>query len=290
MSGERGGFDSGDVEPGGVESGGGSGVQRQPYALNTSILLGDLPLPEQLRAAREHGFDEVELWSPFDRADPGTEAIDDLVAVVRASGVRLVGLNLWEGGMAAGNRGLATLPGREAEFAASVEAAVRVGEALSVPLFNVLYGNRMPGVAVAEQDALAPAAYALAAEKLGAIGGTVLIESLTTIPDYPLKSFASMLSVYERVAPAVAAAGGSVGLLIDFFHLAAAGDDLEAVFREHAGIVAHAQIADFPGRGGPRTGTLTLDAIVATARAAGYAGRFALEYSAYTADPFESLP
>lgn len=36
-------------------------VQRS--ALNTSILLGDLPLSEQLRLAREHGFDEVEPWS-----------------------------------------------------------------------------------------------------------------------------------------------------------------------------------------------------------------------------------
>jgi hydroxypyruvate isomerase len=257
-------------------------VSAAATVLNTSILLGGLSLPEQLRAAREHGFDDVELWSPFDRDD-----INDLVGVVRASGVRLVALNLWEGGMAAGNRGLASHPGRRSEFAASVDAAVRVGEALSVPLFNVLYGNRIAGVAAADQDAIAPDAYALAAERLAAIGGTILIESLSTIPDYPVKNLADMLDAYRRVASPVTAVGGSVGLLLDFFHLAAAGDDLERAFRDHADIVAHAQIADFPGRGGPGTGELPIDAIVDAARDAGYTGRFALEYSAYTAEPFE---
>ena len=125
------------------------------WAVNTSILFGDLPLERRPQAAREAGFTAVESWWPFASATPADREVDDFVRWVEDAGVRLVALNFPAGAMADCERGLVSLPGREAEWRDAVAATVGIGERLGVRLFNALYGNRTGGVAPAAQDALA---------------------------------------------------------------------------------------------------------------------------------------
>ena len=86
--------------------------------------------------------------------------------------------------------------------------------------------------------------------------------------------------------------GERLGLLCDLYHLAVAGDDLEATIDAVAERVAHVQVADAPGRGEPGSGSLDLDALLLRLQGAGYAGRVALEYqpTTSTADSLRWLP
>ncbi|MFI6025898.1 hydroxypyruvate isomerase family protein [Amycolatopsis magusensis] len=250
--------------------------------VNCSILLTELPLLERPAAARSAGFDAVEFWWPFAEAVPADAEVEAFVKAIDDAGVRLTGLNLAAGDMPAGDRGLVSWPGREKELRDNLDVVAGIGERLGCRTFNALYGNRIDGVAPELQDELAVANLVHAAKVIGAIGGRIVVEPVSGIDAYPLKTAADAVEVIDRVA------AENVLLLADFYHLAVNGDDVPAVISAHAGRIGHVQIADAPGRGAPGTGELPLGDWLGAIEAAGYAGLVGLEYKA-DGDPFAWL-
>ncbi|GAB2709919.1 hydroxypyruvate isomerase family protein [Nocardia thraciensis] len=264
--------------------------QPLPYAVNLSILFKEIPLLDRPAAAKAAGFDAVEFWWPFDTATPTDADVDDFVQAIEQAGVRLIGLNLFAGDMPAGERGLVSWPGREQEFADSVAVAVRIGRRLGCRAFNALYGNRIQGVDPGQQDEVALRNLALAARAIGQIDGTVLLEPVSGVEAYPLRTAADVVGVLDRVRAAQGAA--NLGLLADLYHLATNGDDLDKVVERYGDRIAHVQIADAPGRHEPGTGELDIFGYVDKIGAAGYRGHIAAEYipSGASADSFAWLP
>jgi hydroxypyruvate isomerase len=258
------------------------------HAVNCSILFTELPLLKRPAAAAAAGFDAVEFWWPFATAAPAGPEVDRFVAAVADAGLRLAGLNFAAGDLAAGDRGLVSWPGREAEFRDSVATAVGIGERLGTGIFNALYGNRIEGAD--GQDDLATANLALAAGAAAAIGATVVLEPLSGADRYPLRTAADAVAVIDRVNGA--SSGNSTALLADLYHLAVNGEDLDAVISTHIGRIGHVQIADAPGRHEPGTGAIALDRHLAALAAGGYDGLVALEYvpSTTSAAAFDWLP
>ena len=261
-----------------------------PVAVNCSILFTERPLLERPAAASAAGFDAVEFWWPFPEAVPAHADVDRFVGAIEDAGVRLVGLNFAAGDMPAGDRGLVSWPGREAEFRDNVEVAVGIAERLGARAFNALYGNRVEGADPQEQDELAAANLTIAARAAAEIGAVVLVEPVSGAPRYPLLTAADVLTVIDRVERE----GGidNVRLLADLYHLSVNGDDLDAVIAKNTSRVGHVQIADAPGRHEPGTGKLELDRHLSDLQAAGYAGYVSLEYvpSTTTEDSFDWLP
>ncbi|WP_053207928.1 hydroxypyruvate isomerase family protein [Jiangella muralis] len=248
------------------------------FAVNCSILLTHLPLRERLDAVRAAGFEAAEFWWPFATATPGDAEVEAFVDAVRGSGLALAGLNLFAGDLPAGERGIVSWPGRESELLAGVQVAAYVGAELGCRNFNALYGNRLPDHDPAEQDAVADRN--LAAAAAGLAGATVLLEPVSGIDAYPLRTAAQAVAAADRVGAA------NVGLLLDVYHLAVNGDDVPAAIKRFRDRIAHVQLADAPGRGAPGTGTLPLRAWADDLLAGGYAGWMALEHVSGDADPF----
>lgn len=242
------------------------------YLANCSIMFTEVPLLDRPAAAAAAGFTAVEYWWPFPVAVPADADVDAFERAVRDAGVRLVGLNFFAGDMPGGDRGVLSWPGREREFADAVDVAVGIGERLGVSAFNALYGNRIDGVAPEHQDELATANLAKAAATAARIGAAVLVEPVSGVPRYPLRTAADAVAVLDRVgAP-------NLRLLADLYHLTVNGDDVTAAIDAHAERVGHVQIADAPGRHEPGTGEIPLAAHLAALAAAGYDGWIGLEY------------
>ncbi|MEC3980464.1 hydroxypyruvate isomerase family protein [Amycolatopsis sp. H20-H5] len=242
------------------------------YDVNLSILFTELPLLERAAAARAAGFAGVEFWWPFAVAEPPAAEVDEFVRSVEAAGVALTGLNFFAGNMPAGDRGIVSWPGREAEFAASVEIAVDIAERLGCRSFNALYGNRVDGADPGEQDKLALANLGAAAEAAERIGAQLVLEPLSGAERYPLKTAADAVTVLDELGR------DNVKLLADFYHLAVNGEDLDAVIAVHATRIGHVQIADVPGRNQPGTGSLDIEGYLEKVQAAGYRGQVGVEY------------
>ncbi|ATY12459.1 hydroxypyruvate isomerase [Amycolatopsis sp. AA4] len=257
-----------------------------PYTANLSILFTELPLLERAQAARAAGFTKVEYWWPFDSADPSGADVDRFARSIEEAGVQLTGLNFYAGDMAAGERGLVSWVGREAEFATSLTVALGLAERLGCRSFNALYGNRIDGVAPSEQDDLARTHLATAAKAAEGIGAQLVLEPLSGTPAYPLKTAADAVAVLDELGL------DNVRLLADLYHLAVNGDDLDTVIARCTPRTGHVQIADAPGRHQPGTGELDLEGYLEKLQAAGYAGPVGVEYKpdGSTVDSLAWLP
>jgi hydroxypyruvate isomerase len=248
-----------------------------PYAANCSWLFTEVPLLERPAAAKAAGFDAIEFWWPWPEAPvPADAEVDAFVNAVRDAGVRLIGLNFFAGDLFGPDAGVLSIPARSPEFRANVDVAVAIGAQLGIPAFNALYGNRVDTASPEEQDELATENLRLAADAAATIGATVLVEPVSGPKPYPLRTGADVVAVLDRVGR------DNVGMLLDLFHLANNGDEIDAVIAKHASRVAHVQVADHPGRGEPGTGSLDLDRYLGALEAAGYPGYVALEYKPTT--------
>jgi hydroxypyruvate isomerase len=244
------------------------------FDVNCSILFTGLPLPERPAAAKAAGFDAVEFWWPFEEYVPTERDADAFVNAVGDAGTELASLNFHTGDMAAGERGILSDPGRVKEFRENVGAVTEIARRAGCTRLNAPYGNRLPHVSPAEQDAVAAGNLAFAAEAAAEIGATVLVEAINSVdvPAFPVDTSDKAAAVISGV-PA-----GNVAFLADLYHLAKMGEDLPAVLRRHRDLIAHVQVADPPGRGAPGTGTLDFEPLFAQLAAQGYAGRVGLEY------------
>ncbi len=250
------------------------------YLANCSMLFTEHPLLERPRAAQAAGFDAIEFWWPWpDRPVPSDAEVDRFVVAVRDAGVQLVGLNFFAGDLAGPDCGVLSVPDRAGQFRDNIEVAVGIGEQLGVSAFNALFGNRVAGIAPETQDDLGREQLGLAAKEAERIGATVLVESVSGPKPYPLRTAADAVAIVDAVRRDGHA---NVGFLCDLFHLANNGDDLDAAIAAYAGVTAHVQIADWPGRGEPGTGELDLDRLLGDLAGRGYDGWVGLEYKPTT--------
>jgi hypothetical protein len=106
--------------------------QRWRFAANLDWLYPEHPYLDRFHAARQDGFEAVELLRPY------AFAVDDLQA--RLQGLRVALINAPAGDWDAGERGLAALPGREAEFRAATAQGWQLALQLGSPLLHVMSG------------------------------------------------------------------------------------------------------------------------------------------------------
>ncbi|GGG06790.1 hydroxypyruvate isomerase [Rhodococcoides trifolii] len=261
-------------------------MEQYSFAVNCSILFTDVPLLDRPQAARDHGFDRVEFWWPFAAPVPTDTEVDAFVSAVQDAGVELTGLNFAAGDMPAGDRGILSDPQQISAFRDNIDVTVGIGERLGTTAFNALYGNRIEGVDPQTQDETATDNLVAAGTAAARIGGVVLIEPVSGVPAYPLKTAADAVAVIDRVS---ARGVDSLRLLADLYHLDVNGDDIARALDAYAPLIGHVQIADSPGRGEPGTGALDLAKYLAQLRSNGYDGTVGLEYKATRSDTFDWL-
>ena len=176
----------------------------------------------------------------------------------------------------AGERGLACLPGREAEFRAGVREALRYAEALDCPHIHLMAGCIPEGA-----DRAAPQACYLenlrwAAHAAGAQGRLVLIEpiNLRDMPGYFLHRQAQAHALLDAVQ------SPHLKVQMDLYHCQIAEGDVATRLRQYlpTGRVAHLQIAGVPERQEPDRGELHYPYLFELIDALGYTGWIGCEY------------
>jgi len=211
------------------------------FSANLGFLWLDLPLPARIAAAAAAGFDAVECHFPYD-TEP--DAVADALAAAR---LPMISLNAPPGDLAAGEFGLAALPGRSADARDAIDAALAYADHLDCPMIHVMAGKT--------DDPAAPTqfrrslAYALARTER-----TILIEPMNPhdAPGYHLRSLEQAEEVIADLdAP-------NLRIMFDCYHIARMGLDPLAEYTAHRRAIAHVQFAGVPDRGPPDTGTLDL--------------------------------
>lgn len=239
------------------------------FAANLSFLFTDAPFPARFARAAAAGFAGVEYLFPYDW--PAA----DIAGWLHAAGLEQVLFNLPPGDWAAGERGLACLPQRRAEFAAGVETALAYAEALGCRRVHCMAGLRPAGIAEAELRATYVANLRHAAERFAGIGATVLIEPINSridMPGYWLDDVAKAFSLCAEVDRS------NVGVQLDLYHAQIIQGDLARTLSDNLSRIGHVQIADNPGRHEPGSGEIHYPFLFALLDRLGYTGWVGCEY------------
>lgn len=239
------------------------------FAANLSFLFADRPFPERFAAAAAAGFAGVEYLFPYDY--PAGE----VAGWLGAAGLSQVLFNLAPGDWAAGERGLACLPGRQGEFAESVAQAVDYALALDCPRVHCMAGLRPAGVSESLLHDTYVANLRHAADAFARIGATVSIEPINSRVDMPGYWLDSIVAA-ERLLDDIGR--DNVALQFDIYHAQIIQGDLWPTLSRLLPRIAHIQVADHPGRHEPGTGEINYPFLFKALDAAGYAGWIGCEY------------
>lgn len=238
------------------------------FAANLTMLFTELPVLERFRAAREAGFQQVEMLFPFHYD------VDAIERELKEHGLELVLFDTDPGDFAGGERGYLCHPGREAQFLQSVRDAIALARRLGTKRLNALAGKVPPGVSFAEARATVVRNLKAAAPIVEDAGIILMSEALNTLetPGYFLDS--------SRLGFALVAEVGSPNVLFqyDAYHLQIMEGNLISTIRANIGQIGHIQIADVPGRHEPGTGEINYRNVLRAIDEAGYQGFVGLEY------------
>lgn len=244
------------------------------FAANLSMLYNEHPFLDRFAAAASDAFQAVEYLFPY--AHPAA----DIARRLADCGLQQVLFNAPPGDWDAGERGIACLPGREAEFRSGFARALDYAEALHCPRVHVMAGLAPRDVSRERLQATYESNLAWAAEQAASAGRQVLIEPINQrdMPGYLL----SLQAEAHRIVQAI----GSPHLQVQFdlYHCQVAEGDVAMKIRQYlpTGRVGHFQIAGVPQRHEPDLGELNaaycFGVIDEVAAACGWDGWVGCEY------------
>ncbi len=238
------------------------------FAANLSFLFQDIPFLDRFEAARRAGFAGVEYLFPYEHSPA------ELAGHLQRLGLRQALFNMPPGDWAAGERGIAVLPGREREFAAGVEEALGYARALGCERVHAMAGVLPAGVSRADAETAYVANLKAAAARLAPHGIQVLIEPINTrdMPGYFLTTLEEARRIIDRV--------GHPNLLLqmDLYHAQIMGGDLATRIEAHLPATGHIQIANPPNRNEPDSGEVNYAYVFELIDSLGYGGWIGCEY------------
>lgn len=226
------------------------------FCANLTWLFTELPFMERFEAAKEAGFDAVEVLSPYD------VNAQDIVKELAKHDLHMALINCPPPNYAGGEQGFAAMPGLEARFRNDFKRALRYAQTLGAQHLHITSG-------VAQGDA----AKATFIENLRWAAAEASDQSLTiepinnvTIPGYFLNDFDLAREIVTLIdAP-------NLRLQFDAYHAAKITGDVFGTWDKMRDITAHVQVAQMPDRSEPDQGQIDFPAFFAGLDAQGYGG------------------
>ncbi|WP_225785088.1 hydroxypyruvate isomerase [Xenophilus sp. Marseille-Q4582] len=238
------------------------------FAANLTMLFTEHAFLDRFEAAARAGFQAVEYLFPY------AYERHELLARLRANGLRQVLHNLPAGDWEAGERGIACDPERVAEFREGVTQAIAYAAALDCPRVNCLAGRQPAGVSAEQAQATLVENLRFAAQALQKEGIELLVEPINhfDIPGFFLHRTDQALALLDAVD------SPNLRIQYDIYHAQRTEGEIGRTLAQHLPRIGHIQLADNPGRGEPGTGELNYAWLFEHIDAIGYDGWIGCEY------------
>lgn len=238
------------------------------FAANLTMMFNEVPFPQRFAAAARAGFTGVEFLFPYDHAPA------EVAGWLKENGLINALFNMPPGNWAAGERGLASLPGREEEFRTGVATALDYAQAQGTPCLHAMAGLLPEGADRAAHRAVYIENLRYAARALAPHGITLLIEPINSrdMPGYFLTTQAEAHAIREEVGEP------NLKVQMDFYHVQIMEGDIAMTFRKWFDHIGHIQIASVPARNEPDDGEVNYRYLFRLLDEAGYAGWVGCEY------------
>ena len=238
------------------------------FAANLSMMYNEHAFLDRFAAAARDGFQAVEFLFPYDfRAG-------EIKARLDANGLTQALFNAPPGDWAGGERGIASLPGREDEFRRSVETALEYARVLGNRKLHVMAGLIGADAPRAQHRDVYLANLAYAAHAARAEDITVVIEPIN------LRDMPGFFLNRQDDAQAICAEVGASNLKVQFdcYHCQIVEGDLAMKLKRDMPGIGHIQVAGVPDRHEPDLGEIHYPYLFDVIDALGYDGYVGCEY------------
>ncbi|SAL77449.1 hydroxypyruvate isomerase [Caballeronia peredens] len=242
------------------------------FAANLTMMYTEHAFLDRFAAAAKDGFKAVEFLFPYDF--PAA----DIKARLADNGLTQALFNAPPGDWAAGERGIASLPGREEEFRQSVAKGLEYAAVLGNQKLHVMAGLIAPDQPRGQHRAVYLQNLEYAAKEAQKAGIGIVIEPINTrdIPGFFLNRQDDAQAICDEIgAP-------NLQVQFDIYHCQIVEGDIAVKLkrdmkRPNAG-VGHIQIAGVPERHEPDIGELNYPYLFDLIDALGYEGWIGCEY------------
>ncbi len=231
------------------------------FCANLTMMFGEVPLLQRFDAAKQAGFDAVEVLFPYD--DP----VPDMLDMLGRNELTLALINCPPPNYTGGDRGFAAVDG--SRFRQDFKRSLRYAKALGAQHLHIMAGI-----------AQGPRAREVFVENLRwaaaqAPDQSLTIEPINThdMPGYFLDDFDLACAVIREVgAP-------NLRLQFDAYHAQKITRDVMGTWAKCRDLVVHVQVAQTPDRSEPDQGQIEYPAFFARLDADGYKGWVSGEYN-----------
>jgi len=238
------------------------------FTANLSLLFTEAALIDRFKAAKQAGFNAVEIQFPYE-LNPA--AIKDKLDEY---GLKLVLFNVDAADLLQGGEGLACVPEKRDQFRQAVAQTIDYAERLKPEVINVLPGRCLNNSRLQHYQETFKENLCFAVDAFSPLGVKTVFEAVNShdMPGFIIDSGAQMLSMLDQLnRPALF-------MQYDIYHMQMMGEQAETFIAEQAGKIGHIQFADCPGRGQPGTGRIDFARLFSVIEKSGYSGWVGAEY------------
>ena len=238
------------------------------FSANVSLLFTEVPLIDRFQAAKQMGFDAVEIQFPYELS------AEILKKTLEEQQLKLVLFNVDADDLLQGGEGLACVPEKREQFRQAVAEALDYARLLKPEVINVLPGRcfneqRKQAYLKTFQENLC-----FAIEAFAPLGIKTVFEAINShdMPGFLVDSGLQMLAILDQLK--------RPGLFMqyDIYHAQMMGERPDEFIARYADKIGHIQFADSPGRGQPGTGQLDFERVFSAIESSVYSGWVGAEY------------
>lgn len=241
------------------------------FAANLSMLFTEVDFIDRFKAAKENGFEAVEIQFPYSLSPEILKSTLDTLKL------RLVLFNVDADDLLIGGEGLACVPEKRDHFRNAVAQTLEYAKLLKPQAINVLPGrclndDRKPYYLKTFKDNLC-----FAIETFEPLGIKTVFEAINLydMPGFLIHNGLQMLDILDQLK--------HPNLLIqyDIYHMQMMGDKPDEFITQHADKIGHIQFADCPGRRQPGTGQINFGRVFSAIQKSTYSGWVGAEYKPF---------
>lgn len=238
------------------------------FTANLSMLFTEFDWPDRFKAARQCGFDAVEIQFPYG------ESPESLHRLLFENDLKLMLFNVEADDLLQGGEGLAAVPEKRSQFKAAVAQTSEYIDALKPEAINVLPGRYLDSRRYQEYLDTFKENLLFAIESFSPLGVKTVFEAINTVdmPGFLIHSGGQMLTLLDELNHP------SLFMQYDIYHMHKMGEPVTDFITQQVDKIGHIQFADDPGRGQPGTGNINFERVFNAIDQSGYRGWVGAEY------------
>jgi hydroxypyruvate isomerase len=239
------------------------------FCANLSLLFTEMELINRFKAAKQEGFNAVEIQFPY------SLSAATLIKALEEQQLKLALFNVDADDLLQGGEGLACVPEKQDQFRQAVAQALEYAKLSKPEAINVLPGRCLTEYRKRDYLKTFKENLCFAVETFAPLGIKTVFEAINShdMPGFIIHNELQMLDTLDQLNLPM------LFMQYDIYHMQMMGGKPEEFITRYADKIGHIQFADCPGRGQPGTGQINFERVFSAIEKSAYSGWVGAEYN-----------